>query len=242
MKWKKGPAGPIHLLAEVLDEKQIDMWNPNTDDPDDWALYWIGFVPQSMWAQLLPHQMVPFMPGTKALCHKVELHKNIVEMKKKFSEEEFDFWPRGYAMPDEYEALKAYWESFGDELHPFIMKPPNAARGERIEVFTSISQVDLDSHFITVDTPLAQEYIMNPLLIEGHKLSLRVYVALTGVDPLRLYVFPNGLVRICSEKYTTDRDSFSSVFVHLTNIDLNKHNPHATQFKLDTIPHDGLRL
>jgi hypothetical protein len=47
--------------------------------------------------------------------------------------------------------------------------------------------------------PLAQEY-HDSYTIEGHKSTIRVYVAITSLDPLRVYIFPNGLVRICSRK------------------------------------------
>ena len=47
----------------------------------------------------------------------------------------------------------------------------------------------------------AQEYVTDPLLIEGHKFDLRVYALVLSVDPLRIYLFDDGLVRMCAGEW-----------------------------------------
>lgn len=39
---------------------------------------------------------------------------------------------------------------------------------------------------------IIQHYIPDPLLIGGRKFDLRVYVAVTCLDPLRVYVYREG--------------------------------------------------
>ncbi len=68
-----------------------------------------------------------------------------------------------------------------------------------------------------------QEYIADPLCIEGRKFDLRVYVLVTSFDPLRVYVFREGLCRICTNEYDLDYDHLDDTFRHLTNFSINKN-------------------
>ena len=74
-------------------------------------------------------------------------------------------------------------------------------------------------------------YIDNPLLLFGHKFDLRIYVVVTCYDPLRVYVYREGLVRFASEKYKNAGDGTeeSSIYAHLTNYSINKKNEEYVQ-------------
>ena len=65
-------------------------------------------------------------------------------------------------------------------------------------------------------------YVARPYLINGTKFDLRLYVLLTGVNPLRIYLYDDGLVRFASNKYTNDSSRVGDVFMHLTNYSINK--------------------
>ena len=70
---------------------------------------------------------------------------------------------------------------------------------------------------------VASEYLDKPFLIDGFKFDLRVYVAVTSINPLRIYMFEDGLVRFATAKYTEIVDTKKAKFTHLTNYSLNKH-------------------
>ena len=65
---------------------------------------------------------------------------------------------------------------------------------------------------------------MNPHLTSGYKYDLRVYVLVTSFNPLKVYMYTDGLVRFATEKYTLDPKNINQKFVHLTNFSINKRN------------------
>jgi len=66
--------------------------------------------------------------------------------------------------------------------------------------------------------------VANPHLIDGLKYDLRIYVLVTSFDPLKVYLFKEGLTRFATEKYSTNMNSLKKRFVHLTNYSVNKRN------------------
>ena len=74
---------------------------------------------------------------------------------------------------------------------------------------------------------VVQEYIHNPFLIDGYKFDLRIYVLVTRIEPLTIFVYKEGLARFATKKYCEKSFDFSdekSAFIHLTNYSINKKN------------------
>lgn len=65
-------------------------------------------------------------------------------------------------------------------------------------------------------------YISNPMLINDLKFDLRIYVLLTSIHPLKIFIYDDGLVRFATGAYNTDKSQKPSRFVHLTNYSVNK--------------------
>ena len=71
---------------------------------------------------------------------------------------------------------------------------------------------------------LVSEYIANPHLINNFKYDLRVYVLVTSYDPLKIYMFNDGLARFATYEYNTNAKDIKKRFIHLTNFAVNKHS------------------
>ena len=75
-----------------------------------------------------------------------------------------------------------------------------------------------------IDEPvIVSRYIPNPMLINGLKFDIRIYVLVSCFDPWRIYVYNEGLTRFASEPYDV-KSVKNNRFAHLTNYSINKKN------------------
>jgi tubulin polyglutamylase TTLL1 len=81
------------------------------------------------------------------------------------------------------------------------------------------------------DTYVISKYIDNPLLVGGKKFDLRLYgtfvfilVLVTSYRPLKAYMYDEGFARFCNELYSSDIAEMDNMFVHLTNVAIQKYS------------------
>lgn len=99
----------------------------------------------------------------------------------------------------------------------WIVKPQSSSQGKGIFMIDDINEVPINESLVI------SRYIDNPLLIGGLKFDIRIYVLVTSFDPLKIYVYNEGLARFASEPYNLETIK-SNVFAHLTNYSINKKN------------------
>lgn len=72
---------------------------------------------------------------------------------------------------------------------------------------------------------MLQTYIRNPYLLSGLKFDFRLYVLVTSLKPLQVYIYKEGLARLATAHYKQPHKSnTSNSFMHLTNYAVNKKN------------------
>ncbi|GMF39771.1 unnamed protein product [Phytophthora fragariaefolia] len=208
----------VRRVARARGWKLVTDENPEAK-PSVCNLHWID-VPDILptFKALLPYQKVNHFPGMANLACKSKLARNLERMKKIFPGE-YDFVPRTWILPfDQYE-FQQNFNSEGESQRTFIVKPDHMCQGRGVFLTRKLSQIPRG------DVLVAQQYVARPLLIDGKKFDLRIYVLVTSCSPLRVYIFKDGLVRMCTADYVTpNADNLEQRFMHLTNYAVNKHS------------------
>ena len=72
---------------------------------------------------------------------------------------------------------------------------------------------------------VVQRYIDKPYIIEELKFDFRIYVLISGVNPLRIHIYEEGLARFATETYEPPTDeNLDYECMHLTNYAINKEH------------------
>ena len=105
---------------------------------------------------------------------------------------EYNIAPPTYIFPEDYKRWVNEREIEGYK-HMYIMKPAASSCGRGIKVIGKKQHVNKRSGY------LVSKYLSKPHLLRGFKYDLRIYVLVTCYDPLRVYLFEEGLVRMATQ-------------------------------------------
>ncbi|ETV93897.1 hypothetical protein, variant [Aphanomyces invadans] len=160
-------------------------------------------------------QKVNHFPSMEDICRKDFLANNLNAMRKLLPDD-YDFFPRSFLIPAERMELQQCMEA-DKRGATYIVKPRTLCQGKGISLIQSFQKLS------TKDPCVVQKYIHNPLLIDGFKFDLRIYVLVYSVDPLHVYIFRNGLARFCTTPFEAPkRSNLHQTRMHLTNYAINK--------------------
>ncbi|KAK1334192.1 hypothetical protein QTO34_005192 [Cnephaeus nilssonii] len=166
-------------------------------------------------------------PGMTEMVRKITLSRAVRIMQNLFPEE-YNFYPRSWILPDEFQLFTAQVQMVKDgdpSWKPtFIVKPDGGCQGDGIYLIKDPSDIRL-SGTLQRRPAVVQEYICKPLLIDKLKFDIRLYVLLKSLDPLEIYIAKDGLSRFCTEPYQEPTPkNLHHIFMHLTNYSLNIHS------------------
>ncbi|XP_047642015.1 polyglutamylase complex subunit TTLL1 isoform X3 [Phacochoerus africanus] len=219
-------------------------------ESEDWNFYWMSvqtirnvFSVETGY-RLSDDQIVNHFPNHYELTRKDLMVKNIKRYRKELEKEGsplaekdesgkylyLDFVPVTYMLPADYNLFVEEFRKSPSST--WIMKPCGRAQGKGIFLINKLSQIKKWSRDSKTSSFVSQSpreayvislYISNPLLIGGRKFDLRLYVLVSTYRPLRCYMYKLGFCRFCTVKYTPSTSELDNMFVHLTNVAIQKH-------------------
>lgn len=236
LRWK------TDLNKPVITENYIERGWTETNDEDDWNIYWAcvntvrNLFNAKTFTKLNDLQIVNHFPTYYELCRKDQMAKNIKKYKKSLIKdgkniEYLDFLPLTFVLPGDMSIFIEEFKKAPNSL--WILKPSNKSQGQGIVLVNKLNKIKKlsfqtktvteNNTTVTInETYVISKYLENPLLVSGKKFDMRIYVLVTSFHPLKVYLYRQGFCRFTNEKYSLDVNEIDNIFIHLTNVAIQK--------------------
>ncbi|XP_026219795.1 probable tubulin polyglutamylase TTLL1 isoform X2 [Anabas testudineus] len=189
---------------------------------EDWNFYWMSIQTiRNVFSvdtgyRLSDDQMVNHFPNHYELTRKDLMIKNIKRYRKELEKEGsplaekddngkylyLDFVPVTFMLPADYNLFVEEFRK--NPSSTWIMKPCGKAQGKGIFLINKLSQIKKWSR-------------------DSRTSSFVAASSVTTYRPLKCYMYKLGFCRFCTVKYTPSTSELDNMFVHLTNVAIQKH-------------------
>lgn len=230
-KEKDGRVG-IHLMyctnsSKLLLRNLIALHNDKLREVTSVENANLVWTDQSHSQPINQHYLTNHFPLLNQACQKHHLAHNL-NLFQRLYPKDYNFIPHTWILPEDFEDFKASHT----KSRTYILKPSIGQQGDGIYLAKRWEDICLILQDHATDgggDMIIQSYISKPLLLQGFKFDLRVYVLLytDQGDPseLKYLIFKDGLGRFCTTKYQTPTHrNIYQAYMHLTNYSLNKHS------------------
>lgn len=188
-------------------------------EDDQSNIYWLDVSTiTERFSRLAPWQRINHFPGMSHISRKNRLAQNLGKMQRRFPKE-YAYYPKTWVLPQDAKDFRAEFDGEGQAGRgtTYIIKPENSSKGRGIFLSKSLEPIAL------FEPQVAQVYINRPLLIDDFKFDIRMYVLVTRCQPLCMYKYSDGLVRLCTVEYSRPNNrNMKDKFMHLTNAAINR--------------------
>ena len=118
----------------------------------------------------------------------------------------------------------------------WVLKRTNLNRGRQMKVLSNIDEIIKEINLMFEEKKpnnlIIQKYIEEPLLYNGRKFDIRIWVLFTYIGKdykYEAFVFKEGHLKACSDIFNIDSDN---LFIHLTNYSVQKHNKNFSKVEI----------
>lgn len=197
---------------------------------------WYSDAESRQYPPLVPGQIVNRFPAMADCCRKALFAGLFARLRRLMPADDPlndpTLLPLQWALPRQNAELSAHVErglqaarASGEAPPIFIVKPDAGSKGDGIELTPEPCRNTRTSAYDR--GKVVQQYI-EPLLLDGLKFDLRLYVLLTSAGglgdpgPMQCFLCREGLVRFAVDKY--DSAGLDNMHAHLTNFAINKRS------------------
>ena len=153
----------------------------------------------------------------KEYVSKSLLYLNYRKMQKIFPSD-YNYMLETYSYPEDRDLIISKFENYYYDSNStdniWLIKLKLSSIGHGISIMKKFPK--LNKNF------LITKYLNNPHIIKGVKYDLRFHGLITGIKPLKIYLYNEGLVRFATEKY--DYYNQDNKYSFLTNLYVNIKN------------------
>mmetsp|Transcript_10448 Transcript_10448/g.18832 ORF Transcript_10448/g.18832 Transcript_10448/m.18832 type:complete len:567 (+) Transcript_10448:114-1814(+) len=163
--------------------------------------------------------------GAPDVCDKGNLARMFKACQTLCGQEHFAFNPPTWVLPEQLDELRGVLDT---SRGTYIVKPEDGSQGDGIFLVQGLRDLDVKLSVKRDCAAVVQKYISKPLLLNGLKFDLRMYVFVLGGATTRepmVFLSREGLARFCTEAYEAPaHGNMHKCMSHLTNYSLNKRS------------------
>ena len=179
------------------------------------------------------HQFIGIFPFDNTF--KDGLNRFYNKQKAKFPED-YNYIPETYLYPDQKEEIYKKFKNYHyDPNDVWLLKP---ARGLMALGIQLVDNYDTIKNYKR-HKYLVSRYVKDPLLINNKKFDMRAYILVTGMNPLRIYFYRDGYIKIAVKDFTFNHKFIKDGCVHITTSDTNQECYDGKEYKYDTDIYDA---
>ena len=212
---------PAESIIDILTENKL------IQSYQIWGNHNIHFSNKANRLQKIPkelklnkYQLINYFPDSN--IDKDELYMFYLRLKDKFPDE-YNYMPETLLNPKDNKRIKKLFENYElDVNNLWIYQQAINEVGGRAKFLRDYYQID--NSYTRSSNFLLKKYISNPLLINKKKFNLKAYVLLTGVNPLRIYLYEEGLLLFNDKEYNLKSSQLKKADIHFLNDNWGEKN------------------
>lgn len=149
---------------------------------------------------------------------KSSIYRNYKKFKDRY-QDDYNYMLETYAYPEQKYIIEKKFKNYiiNQSKCIWMIKPNFGSVGNNISILKDFSSIKLNDYIIT-------KYLDNPHIIRGYKYDIRFYGLISSIKPLKLFLYKEGYVRFCSEKYNFSSKNLDKKYGFITNLSFNKKN------------------